>query len=234
MSDKFNNDDWIYYMAQIGHEIRTPLNVIKGFGELIESESIGPLNDAQKKYMGKILTSSDDLLFIISDILNWAKLSTGQMLLDKEVILIKELFLELEDFFRLEFIKKNLSVSYTSEVDLTLYADRGQIRQALINIIGNTLKYVDPGNEVFVSAKEDVEKVYIEVRDTGKGIPSKDVETIMQPFVRGMHKNEEKQGAGLGLWISRAMIENNGGSLEVYNHPEGGAVFLFAFLKRKD
>lgn len=227
MNDR-QDDHWVYYMAQIGHELRTPLNIIKGFGDLLHSETPGPLNDQQKLYMEKILKGADDLTIIVNDILEWARISSGQLQLDREDLSLRTLLLELSDFFRHSFDKAQLTAHYDlQEVDL-VSADRQRIKQALINIFGNALKYVPAGQEVFISCQQRDQSVEIVVRDTGPGLSQDDMARIMEPFRRGSQSVKTEQGTGLGLWITHAIVEAHGGSLMMTNADEGGAVFILS------
>lgn len=219
------DNQWVYYMAQIGHELRTPLNIIKGFGDLLHSETPGPLNDQQKRYMEKILGGADDLLLIIDDILEWARISTDQLHLEKEEVSLKDMILELQDFFRLGFAKAGLQASYDVNDLPPLAIDRYRIKQAMINILGNAIKYVPSGGQVFVTCRGQGSWAEIAIRDNGPGLSQEDIDRVTEPFRRGSQSIYGAQGTGLGLWISGAILQAHGGKLLVDNAPEGGAVF---------
>lgn len=225
----FSHDDqWVYYMAQIGHELRTPLNIIKGFGDILHTEAPGPLNDQQKVYLQKILDGADDLTIIIDDILEWARISSDQMEMDMESLSIKDLMLEIADFFTLSFKDAELTTHYDLQEVALLRGDRQRLKQALINIVGNAVKYVPAGGEVFIRTWEEGGKVLVSVRDTGPGLSEEDLKRILEPFRRGSQAMKVKQGTGIGLWITQAILQAHGGKLEMGNAQEGGAIFTIA------
>lgn len=223
------NENWIYYIAQIGHEIRTPLNVIHGFGQLLSSESIGPLNEQQKTYLNKILASADDLLDIINQILDWASLSTDQAKMNMEEMDLWILIMEMSDFFHLSFENAHLNVSFDVERDLVVYCDRNRIKQVLINIIGNAIKYVPAGGQVCITARRTDRHCVISIEDNGPGISEEDRRKIFEPFNRGTHTHGRKQGTGLGLWTSQAIMHTHGGEIIAEPVEEGGIRFNLLF-----
>lgn len=223
------NESWIYYIAQIGHEIRTPLNVIQGFGQLLENESIGPLNDQQHIYLKKILTSADDLLDIINQILDWASLSTDQAAMNKEPVDLWVLLMEMADFFQLALEKANLSISFEVERNLVVHADHNRIKQVLINIIGNAIKYVPAGGHIVITGNKTDSKCVVVVQDDGPGISDMDMATIFEPFNRGAHARGKEQGTGLGLWTSQAIMQAHEGDLTAEQVAEGGTRFILTF-----
>ena len=100
-----------YFVAQIGHELRTPLNAIKGFGGILLEEYLGELNEEQKKYLSKMLTSADDLLKIVNQILDWAKLESNEVVLAREWLSLRQVCLEMQDLFEVTLQNKNLILS---------------------------------------------------------------------------------------------------------------------------
>ena len=145
--------DMIYLMAQISHEIRTPLNGIKGFGELLLDESTGELNETQKKYLTKMLDNTEKLSSIVERVLDWAKLETKQSELKMEEVNFNFLLWEVVDLLREKALKKNIDLSLTAQKDLFIYGDPLRLREIVINLADNALKYTPNGGKVEIKAE---------------------------------------------------------------------------------
>lgn len=225
-------DSWIYYIAQIGHDIRTPLNVIKGFGELLEKELAGPLNEKQLNYLNKMLSSADDLLAIINQILDWAKWSTGQTNLLKRDVDLVHLAREIHGFFSLRSQNEDKNFLIDLPESLLFFADDLRLKQVLVNLIDNAFKFTPNGGTITLSIQEREDDISITVADTGCGMSEDVIERIFAPFDTGFARHEsEGHGSGLGLWISKAIVEAHGGTLEVKSTVGKGSIFIICLQK---
>lgn len=217
--------DIIYFIAQIGHEIRTPLNAIKGFGDLLIDETFGPLNEQQNKYLGKMLSSSDKLLEIVNQILDWAKLESGQVVLQLEPIDLYYLVKEVENLLEVKAAVKQISLTSQVEKGTMITADMARLREVIINLVGNALKFTDEHGKVKVSVQQNDEQVLIIVEDNGRGISQERLEQLFQPFSKGQERRGDEKSTGLGLWICRSIIELHQGRIWVKSEEEQGSTF---------
>ena len=157
-----------YFLAQIGHEIRTPLNGIKGFGDLLLEETFGPLNEKQKLYLGKMLKNSDQLLAIVNQILDWAKLDSGQMNLQQETVNLNHVLRETASLVELRIQEKKLTLEVeVPQEPLLVQGDYGRIREVILNLVSNALKFTEPGGKICLIARNEVNERIIQVKDNG-------------------------------------------------------------------
>lgn len=219
-------EQWIYQVAQISHELRTPLNAIKGFGDLLATEAVGPLNGVQKNYLQRMLSGADDLLSIINQILDWAKLSTGQLPLSRDDLNLDLLLREMQCFFELRAKEKDLTWSVASLPDAYACGDEGRLKQVLMNLIDNAFKFTPVGGQVALSLEARETDYVIRVQDSGIGMSEEVMERILEPFDTGVNVHEaDGHGSGLGLWVSRAIVEAHGGELVAESKPQEGSIF---------
>lgn len=223
------------FLANMSHEIRTPMNGLLGIIPLLETTT---LDQRQKDYLQIIKDSGDSLLNIIKDILDYSKIESGEMTLYKSVFNFKN---EIEKTFKIfsGLIKeKNLQFSYHFESMVPEYVelDKEKLRQILINIIGNAIKFTSDGGEinVNVSAESIFEKTVIinfVVKDNGIGIPSDKIEMLTTPFFQlDSSSTKRHQGTGLGLAISQKIIELMGGQLSIKSELGEGSEFSFGIF----
>lgn len=199
------------FLAQIGHEIRTPLNAIKGFGDLLVDEQVGPLNPVQKKYLTKMNDSAQSLLLIVNQILDWAKLESSQIPLQMEVLDLYDIASEVGNLMELHLQRKQI-VYTVEQVDwATIIGDRGRIREVMLNLLSNAVKFTDNGGMITVNFEQRENYVVMHMRDTGCGISKEKITRMFEPFSRGMDRPGEEKNSGLGLWISRSVVELHNG-----------------------
>lgn len=222
--------DKTVFLANMSHEIRTPMNAILGFSELLEQN----LKDsAHLQYIHSIRTSATSLLQLINDILDMSKIEAGVMELKLEPTEPRELCDFVETVFVEPAARKGLKLVCRVAEDLprALLLDRIRLRQVLVNLVGNAVKFTDRGSitlEILWEKQETSSHVtlLIRVHDTGVGIPSDKLEQVFEPFVQsGIHRDKEKPGTGLGLSIVRRLTEMMGGSISVSSSFGEGSVF---------
>lgn len=230
---KNSNSNWIYYVAQIGHEIRTPLNSIVGFSDLLNKEVVGPLNLQQKKYLNNIQISANNLLEIINQILDWAKFSTGQNILNKKSFDLRNLILEVSSIYSMRQINENkFIVKYNPSIILN--ADEIRIKQVLINLIDNAFKFTHSGI-IELKVIEKQEDLLIKICDTGCGMSQEIMNSIFEAFSTGTSIfDKDGHGSGLGLWISKEIISQHGGDISVESTIGEGSVFTIILPRGKD
>ncbi|HEX9389697.1 MAG TPA: sensor histidine kinase [Usitatibacteraceae bacterium] len=219
------------FLANMSHELRTPLNAVIGFSDALKEEYFGPLNEKQAEYVGDINSSGQHLLSLINDILDLSKIEAGKMELetsrfnvaaaiDNAIILIRE-----------RALRQNLTVLAEIEPSAgEIEADERKVKQVLINLLTNAVKFSYPGGRVRVSARHvtNTNTLEISVSDTGLGIAIEDQATIFEEF-RQLHNsgNAKHEGTGLGLSLTRRLVELHGGRIWVSSESGRGATFTF-------
>lgn len=217
------------FIANISHEIRTPLSAIIGFTEQLKKTT---LQSDQEKFVNLINKSSDHLLYLVTEIVYLFKLGMGKIYLEKSTFSIKDLLNEVNDIFRKEASAKNLCLEITCEGEFpgTLVGDSFRLRQILMNLLTNAIKFTDNGTvSMQCSIKRETKKmieVVFQVSDTGTGISRSDQKVIFNAFEQGSKLNSgSRGGAGLGLGICKNLTELLGGTITVKSKPHVGSVF---------
>jgi len=217
------------FLANMSHELRTPLNAIVGFSQVLKQKLFGEVNDKQDEYLDDILSSADHLLALINDILDLSKVEAGQVELEKNLFSLREA-LERGVVMVRERATKNgvrLSLELDPQVDL-VEGDERRIRQVVFNLLSNAVKFTPHGGSVDISAAKENGEVVVAVTDTGPGISSDDQARIFEEFQQAHSGNGERpEGTGLGLALSRSLVELHGGRIWVESEPGQGSTFTF-------
>ena len=213
------------FLANISHELRTPLNAIIGFSELIIAETLGPIAKPYREYMQDVLNSGRHLLEVINDILDLAKAEAGQLDLNEEVLELKGVVDGVLRLMRERAMRNHLELSGAVSALLPpLRADPRKLRQILLNLISNAIKFTPAGGSVTVTAeREPAGDLLLRVTDTGIGIAADDISTALKPFgqVDGT-LSRKYEGTGLGLPLTRAMVELHGGAVVIESQLDRG------------
>jgi signal transduction histidine kinase/FixJ family two-component response regulator len=215
------------FLANMSHEIRTPLNAILGYAQILFRD--GALHPFQRDAIGTIIKSSDHMLMLINEILDLSKIDAGRMELFPVDFNLKKTIEEMEDLFQPECEEKGLGLRLQfaeEERSFPVHGDQGKVRQVLINLIGNAVKFTQRGSVKVLIRKGDSNLVTFTVTDTGPGIPATMRELIFEPFQQGPLAGAVG-GTGLGLAIAKKQVEVMGGQLVLASPPEGGARFHF-------
>ncbi|MCH7543288.1 MAG: PAS domain S-box protein [Proteobacteria bacterium] len=204
------------FVANMSHELRTPLNAIIGFSEMLTRSFFGKLNEKQAEYVNDIHFSGSHLLKLINDILDISKIEAGHSDLQEEEIEVREVVESCLNLVRPRAMdsKVSLAVRGISPMHL-LYADERKLKQVLINLLSNAVKFTPPGGSIEVCSEIEPDGAYtISVVDSGVGIAPEDIETALAPFGQidsGLDRKYE--GTGLGLPLTKSLIEAHGGTL---------------------
>ena len=223
------------FLSSMSHELRTPLNAIINFVEMVARGMIGPVNQEQVELLDQALHSSKHLLNLIDDVLDISKIQAGQLTLFIE----DQVSAQVEVEATLSIVggliqEKGLHLIRDIDPHLpTVSCDRRRLRQVLLNLISNAIKFTNEGT-VTVSVKNRVQEVLFAVIDTGPGIPPDKQDLIFEPFIQAENGERQLQGTGLGLPISRSLIQAHGGKLWVDSERGEGSAFFFTLpVERK-
>lgn len=220
------------FLAGMSHEIRTPMNAILGYTQLLKREQ--NLTDKQNRYLEVIESSGEHLLALIDSVLDMARIESGRMILSPSKFSLVELILDITRMFQLAANKKGLELSFTPSATTPrwIFADPNKIRQVIINLVGNAIKFTTIGSIRVTSglcdALSDQSRLFINVQDSGCGISPEKIQAIFEPFIQVDNSNSQI-GVGLGLAVSREIARLMGGSLTAESQLEQGSTFRFEF-----
>jgi two-component system cell cycle sensor histidine kinase PleC len=213
------------FLANMSHELRTPLNAINGFSEIMLAEMFGPLGDDRyRAYAQDILSSGQHLLALINDILDMSKIEAGKMSLSFEPVCVEEVGEEAVRLIRTRAEAAGLELTFELPALPDIEADYRAVKQILLNLLSNAVKFTPRGGRVAVRAEPDGEEgVRLLVQDTGIGIAPEDLARLARPFEQiESQQAKTQQGTGLGLALSKALVEMHGGALELESTPGRG------------
>ncbi len=218
------------FIATMSHELRTPLNAILGFSELMSQDEAATA--AQKETLAIINRSGAHLLSMINDVLDISKIEVGRLDLDIQALDLLNLLQDLSDMIGVRAADKQLSFSLeiASELPQYIKADGGKLRQVLINLLGNALKFTQQGEVILradaqPSTTAEMMMLSIEVADSGVGIAADQQQELFKPFVQLAQENADVKGTGLGLAISKSLVELMGGCISVTSILGVGSIF---------
>jgi signal transduction histidine kinase len=215
------------FLAVMSHELRTPLNAISGYAQLLEMGIHGPVNAAQRDALLRINRSQAHLLSLINDVLNFAKIDAGQVEFDLTDVSVNQVMSELEAIVAPQVQAKDQRLEMREcNAGLGVRADRDKLRQILLNLVSNAVKFTPERGLIVVECARAGDLVEVRVRDTGIGIPTDRFRSIFEPFVQaGRALNRTHEGVGLGLAISRDLARAMGGDVTVESEVGRGSVF---------
>jgi PAS domain S-box-containing protein len=214
------------FLTTMSHELRTPLNAIAGYVELLELELRGPLTTDQRADLDRIRRSQQVLLRLIEDLLDHAKLESGQLSYHIVDFAIEPLLQRLESFIGPLIAKKGVRYKLAPCDNIHVRADPTKVEQILLNLLSNSVKFTDEGS-IEVTCEEFGEKARIAVADTGRGIPENMLERVFEPFVQvDSDLTRTAEGTGLGLSISRQLARGMGGDVSAARRKVGAEMVL--------
>jgi signal transduction histidine kinase len=214
------------FLASVSHELRTPLNAVINFNQFVSSGLHGPVNERQIDALNKSTNSARHLLSLINDVLDMSKIESGrlELFIEPDVDLSAEL-IEVAEITRSLIDQKPITVTLDLDTKIPLVrADKRRIRQVLLNITSNAVKFTDEGR-ITIGASASGQEVIISVRDTGPGIPKDDHQRVFEAFHQLDRDSHATGGTGLGLAISKRLIEGQKGKLWLESIPGQGATF---------
>jgi two-component system CheB/CheR fusion protein len=205
------------FLANMSHELRTPLNSINGFSEVLFDETFGPLNAKQKQYVNNVLTSGKHLLLLINQILDMAKVEAGKMKLTLSAISMKTLLNDISMLVADMVSKKKIEMLLEITPDLPdIEADELKVKEIIYNLVSNAVKFTPEGGKIGMRAKKIDSEIEVVVWDTGVGIAAENMGKIFEGFFRvDTPYSRVTEGTGLGLPLSKKLVELHGGNFAV-------------------
>ncbi len=223
------------FLANMSHELRTPLNAIIGFSEVLAEKMFGEVNDKQAEYLADILDSGRHLLALINDILDLSKIEAGRMELNLSDFELPTAIDNTMTLLRERAHRREITFERTVDERLgNIHADERKVKQVLLNLLSNALKFTPEGGRIDVRARMVDSSAEISVADNGVGIAPEDQATVFEEFRQVGASSKKVEGTGLGLAISRKFIELHGGRIWVESELGKGSMFAFTVpLKAK-
>jgi signal transduction histidine kinase len=217
------------FLSNVSHELRTPLNAIIGFSGVMRDGTAGPLSPDHEAYVNDIWESGKHLLRIINNILDLSKIEAGMMELEMDDFYLKDLLEGSLSLFRDKAQKRRITLVAEIGTDIGMIrADKTRIKQVALNLIANAVKFTPEDGSVGIAASQNIVGVQIDVWDTGIGISREDCARLFQPFLQlDGFATKRYEGTGLGLYLSRRIVELHGGRIWVESEPGKGSRFSF-------
>ena len=212
------------FLAVMSHELRTPLNAISGYVDLLDMQVAGPVTEKQREYLSRIQNSQRHLLALLEEVLGYTRLETGRLALSLQPVILYDATVALESMLQVEMQKKRLTFDCRiPDSSLVALADPDKLRQILLNLVGNGVKFTPEGGRITVGAERAQDRIRVWVADTGIGIPSNQLENVFEPFFQVDHGPKRKYpGMGLGLAIARDLARAMNGELWMESTPGVG------------
>jgi len=217
------------FISSVSHELRTPLTSIKGYAAILLAEKLGKLPPEIRERLEKINRHSDELVHLVNDLLDIARIESGRMLMKKEPQELKELVATVEDLLGVQLKQKQIRFEADIPAEAQkILADRSQLERVFINLIGNACKFTPEKGRIGVAARKTDGSVQVDITDTGCGIPEEALGAIFEEFYRVDNAiNQELKGTGLGLALVKHIVEAHGGKIWVKSSTGAGSTFSF-------
>jgi signal transduction histidine kinase len=221
------------FLANMSHELRTPLNAIIGFSQVLREGMVGNVNEKQAEYLDDILSSGHHLLSLINDVLDLSKVEAGQVELELAPFSLQEALERGVAMVRERAMQDGVFVTLTADPDADVVSgDERRIRQVIFNLLSNAVKFTPTGGAVDVRATRANGEVSVSVADTGPGIAAEDLRRVFEEFQQSDAGIERGEGTGLGLALSKRLVELHGGRIWVDSELGRGSTFVFTLPAR--
>jgi signal transduction histidine kinase len=224
------NDARAKFLSMMSHDLRTPLTSITGHTSLLAGGMHGPLTEEQQESLARIREAGQELLRMINDILNFAKLESGRVDVHLAPIRVADAVTRAASLVHVRIAEEGLAFEAPDCNGAEVLADPDRLQQVLLNLLTNAVKFTPAGGRISVTCEHQRERVLLRVHDTGIGIPPEQLQRVFEPFVQ--LDASRADGVGLGLAISRELTRAMGGELTVESVPGQGSTFTIALPAR--
>jgi len=216
------------FLSSMSHELRTPLNAILGFTQLLDSDAV-PIPTAKRhEYLNHILKAGKHLLVLINEVLDLAKVESGTLSLSLETVSLSEVFRECREMIEPTTTQRRVRMTFAPASGLHVVADRTRLKQVLLNLLSNAVKYNREGGAVAVEGRRSASgRVRVTVQDTGKGLDARQRALLFQPFNRLGQEAGPEEGTGIGLVVTKRLVELMDGEIGLTSTVDVGSVFWF-------
>ncbi|MNK38341.1 Alkaline phosphatase synthesis sensor protein PhoR [compost metagenome] len=218
------------FLSVVSHELRTPLSSVLGFSEFLEDELAGPLNDDQKTFVAHIQDGTRRLQRLVDDLLDFSALEGGSLKLERRNVDVRERIASALESMRPQAQKAGITLEEAlPSRPIPMVLDPGRLEQVLINLVSNAIKFTPSGGKITVTISSLPQELRVEVRDSGIGIPAELIPRVFDRFFQVDSTNtRERNGVGLGLAISKAIVEAHGGRIGCFSQEGRGSTFWFS------
>jgi two-component system phosphate regulon sensor histidine kinase PhoR len=218
------------FLGVVSHELRTPIHVLMGFLRILQKGVGGPLTDQQRAYLEKAMGVTEVLARLVNDILDLSQVRAGTFLVQLEPCIPRPVITDSLETIAPLAQQKPIELMTDLPQDLPVVrGDAARLAQVMVNLLSNAIKFTQPGGRVIVRARPRGDHLLVEVADNGSGIPPADLPRLFQPFTQlDMSRTRQVGGVGVGLSISKAIIDAHGGTIGVTSEPGVGSTFWFA------
>ncbi|WP_288381872.1 ATP-binding protein [uncultured Massilia sp.] len=214
------------FLSSMSHELRTPLNAILGFAQILTSDSLPSTLEQKKEFANHILKSGRHLLTLINEILDLAKVESGTVTLSMEPVALADTLLETRTMVEPIAAGRGVRVLYPDVTGAVVLADRTRLKQVLLNLLSNAVKYNREAGAVVLGCEQvGPSRIRLSVQDTGAGLDAEQVASLFQPFNRLGQEGGQQEGTGIGLVVTKRLVELMGGQIGVSSSPGVGSVF---------
>ncbi len=215
------------FLSNMSHELRTPLNAIIGFGQLLaHDDGVGASPERARGFVGHIVDAGNHLLTLINEILNLAQIESGKVSISLEPVELREVLEECHALTRTASAQRGIRLVFPMEATLSVNADRTRLKQVLLNLLSNAVKYNREHGAVIVDCHAgDEGRVRIEIQDTGAGLTPEQLRSLFQSFNRLGRDKTGIEGSGIGLVLTKRLVELMGGTIGVHSTPGTGSTF---------
>jgi signal transduction histidine kinase len=218
------------FLATMSHELRTPLTSVIGYAEMMSEGLAGPISDEQREYLGTILGKADQLLGLITALLDVSTLENGPLSLERTQLSLADVVATEVASFMPQAGRRGIAIQLDASPDAIVLADRRKIRQVVASLLSNAVKFTPDRGRIAVAVRPEGEEILLVVADSGIGISREQAAKIFEPFFQvDSSSTRAFGGAGIGLTLAKAYVEAHGGHIWVETAPGQGATFTAAF-----
>jgi len=216
------------FLANMSHELRTPLNAVIGFGQLLKASDVAVSVEKRREFAEHVVAAGRHLLTLIDEILNLAQIESGKVSLSLEPVQIADVLADCRTMIGPMAQSRGIRLDFPSGLGLAAVADRTRLKQVLLNLLSNAVKYNRDNGAVTVTCTPHASaRIRISVQDTGAGLQATEVDALFQPFNRLGRELGSEEGTGIGLVVTKRLVEAMGGQIGVQSEPGVGSVFWF-------